>query len=66
MFGAPLLIGPLFALAVNCWIANRKFSRMKVTKINFVKEKIFLDRSLPGRDKIVNKIKDVVEQFGIL
>ncbi len=38
---------------------------MKVKKIKSVKEKIFLDGSLPGRDKIVNKTKDVVEQFGI-
>jgi cyclopropane fatty-acyl-phospholipid synthase-like methyltransferase len=39
---------------------------MKVKKIKFIKEEIFLDGSLPERDKIVSKIKDVVEQFGIL
>lgn len=42
-----------------------KFNRMKVKKIKFSKEKKFLDGYLPGRNKIISKIKDVVEQFGI-
>lgn len=38
---------------------------MKVKKINFGKEKKSLDEYLPGRDRIISKIKDVIEQYGI-
>jgi len=34
---------------------------MKVKKIKSVKEKIFLDGFLSGKDKIISKLKDIIE-----
>ncbi len=32
---------------------------------NSIKEKIFLDGSLSGKDKIVNKLKDIIEPLEV-